>query len=75
MCPIAATVGYSKKNSTGSRIEEKDSLEIAKVESWEELAEFSASTVPFCRYCDLKNWHIHSEEAKQQRKLTNIFKE
>ncbi len=70
MCPIAAHSGiFNKKFGQDLALTEKDSLEIAEVESWEKMAEFSASPIPFCRYCDLKNWHGHSEWKRSTKKM------
>jgi MoaA/NifB/PqqE/SkfB family radical SAM enzyme len=62
MCPIAAHIGiFNKAFGQNLELTEKDSLDIYKVEKWEEFAEFGASYVPFCGYCDVKNWHPHSQ--------------
>jgi MoaA/NifB/PqqE/SkfB family radical SAM enzyme len=62
MCPVAAHVNifndYFRQNLT---LAEADSLDIYKVESWEELSEFTAKRCPFCGYCDLKKWRNHSQ--------------
>jgi hypothetical protein len=62
MCPISAHIGIFNK-AFGQRLEltEADSLDIFKADGWERFAEFSANRVPFCRYCDLKNWRPHSQ--------------
>ena len=62
MCPIAAHIGiFNKAFGQNLQLTEADSLDIYKVEDWQEFADFSANYVPFCRYCDLKNWHPHSQ--------------
>jgi hypothetical protein len=36
-------------------LKEADGIDIYKADSYEALAEFAASPIPFCRYCDIKN--------------------
>jgi hypothetical protein len=62
MCPVAAHIDiFNKYFSQNLELTQADSLDIYKVENWEEFAEFAANYVPFCRYCDVKNWHAHSQ--------------
>ncbi|MDR2132230.1 MAG: radical SAM protein [Clostridiales Family XIII bacterium] len=61
MCPVAAHIGiFNKAFGQNLTLAEADSLDIEKVDDWKRFAEFSANYVPFCRYCDLKNWRPHS---------------
>lgn len=70
MCPIAAHSGiFNKSFDQNLQLEEGDSLDIYKVKSWEELAEFSANRIPFCKYCDIKNWHAHSEWKRSTKQM------
>jgi len=62
MCPVSAHIGiFNKAFGQNLRLTDADSLDIFKVEDWREFARFAANYVPFCRYCDLKNWHPHSQ--------------
>ena len=62
MCPIAAHVGiFNKAFGQDLQLTDEDSLDIYKDASWKEFAQFSSSYVPFCRYCDIKKWHSHSQ--------------
>ena len=62
MCPIAAHSDiFNKAFEQNLQLKEMDSLDIYSIESWEQIAEFSAKPVPFCRYCDLKHWYHHSQ--------------
>jgi len=62
MCPPSAhIVIFNKAFGQNLELTEADSLDIYKVKSWEELAEFTANYIPFCRYCDIKNWRPHSQ--------------
>ena len=62
MCPIAAHSNiFNKAFHQNLELKEKDSLDIYRIDSWREIAEFSAKSVPFCRYCDLKHWYHHSQ--------------
>jgi hypothetical protein len=70
MCPVAAHSGiFNKYFDQNLELTDADSMDINKVNCWEELAEFSASIIPFCRYCDLKNWHSHSEWRRSTKKI------
>ena len=70
MCPIAAHIGIlNKAFLLNMDLTEKDSLDIYNVKDWHELALFSALPIPFCRYCDLKKWHPHSEWKTSTMKL------
>jgi len=70
MCPVQAHSNifndYFKKDL---KLEDTDSLDIYKVKDWDELAEFSARRVPFCGYCDMKNWRHHSEWSASTKKI------
>jgi MoaA/NifB/PqqE/SkfB family radical SAM enzyme len=70
MCPVAAHSGiFNRYFNQNLELTDKDSLDIYKVSKWEELAEFSANIIPFCRYCDLKNWHGHSEWKRSTKEM------
>lgn len=62
MCPIAAHSNILNDTfNTDLKLEPEDSLDIYTLESWRDIAEFSASYVPFCKYCDVKRWGPHSQ--------------
>lgn len=62
MCPIAAHINiFNHKFKTELQLKEEDSLDIYKIKDWREIAEFSSRYIPFCSYCDLKNWGPHSQ--------------
>lgn len=62
MCPIAAHIDiFNKCFKQNLELDELDSLDIYKIQSWKEISEFSANYVPFCKYCDLKHWGHHSQ--------------
>lgn len=62
MCPVQAHIDiFNKKFGKNLEYAEGDYLDIYKVKDWHEFAEFSSWWVPFCRYCDQKNWGPHSE--------------
>jgi len=62
MCPIAAHSGIFNK-AFGQELEllRRDAIDIYETDEYRSFAEFSADYVPFCRYCDIKNWHPHSQ--------------
>lgn len=73
MCPVAAHSGILNE-SFGQNFEltDKDSIDIYKVNSWEEIAEFGCHAVPFCSYCDLRNWH-HDSNWKASSKTIDEY--
>ena len=61
MCPVSANIGiFNKKFGQNLQLTNADSLDIYKINDWHEFAQFAANYIPFCRYCDLKNWQAHS---------------
>jgi MoaA/NifB/PqqE/SkfB family radical SAM enzyme len=74
MCPPAAHSGiFNKYFNQNLELTDEDSLDIYKVKDWRELAEFAAKPVPFCRYCDLKNWHRHSQWKASTKEITEYI--
>lgn len=70
MCPIAAHSDiFNHSFNQDLKIMEGDYLDIYEIESWEEIAEFSCQAVPFCRYCDLKNWGPYSPWKASTKKI------
>jgi organic radical activating enzyme len=62
MCPVQAHSNiFNDRFNQNLKLTDKDSLDIYKVKDWREFAEFAANWVPFCRYCDIKNWGPYSE--------------
>ncbi|MDE6015533.1 MAG: radical SAM protein [Acetatifactor sp.] len=73
MCPVAAHSGILNE-SFGQNFEltDKDSIDIYKVNSWEEITEFGCHAIPFCSYCDLRNWH-HDSNWKASSKTIDEY--
>lgn len=70
MCPIAAHSNiFNKKFNQNLQIREGDFLDIYKINSWKEIADFSCQYVPFCSYCDLKHWGHHSEWKASSKQI------
>lgn len=70
MCPIAAHIDiFNKSFGQSLEIREGDFLDIYRIHSWEDIAEFSCRHVPFCDYCDLKHWGPHSEWNASSKKI------
>ncbi len=62
MCPIAAHIGiFNKAFNQDLRLTEADSLDIFQAKDAQEIVEFTSRFVPFCGYCDLKNWRPYSD--------------
>lgn len=74
MCPIAAHSNIlNHKFGLNLNLRKEDALDIYSVDSWEEIAKFSSDYVPFCRYCDLKNWRHHSEWKASRKTMDEYF--
>ena len=62
MCPIAAHSNiFNEYFEKSLNLEKGDYLDIYQIRTWKEIAEFSSQYVPFCRYCDLKQWGSYSK--------------
>ena len=73
MCPIQAHIDiFNRKFKTNLEYSEHDYLNIYDVDDWHEFAEYSSSWVPFCRYCDQKNWK-HASEWKSSNKCIEEY--
>ncbi|MDR1537888.1 MAG: radical SAM protein [Clostridiales bacterium] len=61
MCPISAHIDiFNEYFKQSLEITSDDSLDIKSVKDWRTIVEFTSRSIPFCEYCDLKNWHRHS---------------
>lgn len=70
MCPVAAHSNiFNHAFDQKLKIREKDFLDIYQINSWEDIAEYSAGYIPFCSYCDLKHWGHHSEWKASSKKI------
>lgn len=70
MCPVSAHSNiFNEAFEQNLELKEKDYVDIYKVDSWNEVTEFSSNYVPFCRYCDLKHWHHHSQWKPSNKKI------
>lgn len=68
MCPVQAHINiFNKRFDTNLQYMEGDYLDIYQVKDWHEFAEFGSRWVPFCRFCDQKNWG-HASEWKTSNK-------
>ena len=70
MCPVSAHIDiFNKKFGQNLEIRDGDYLDIYKIKSWKEIADFSCQYSPFCSYCDLKNWGHHSPWKASSKKI------
>jgi len=70
MCPVAAHSDiFNSAFNQNLELTENDSIDIYKINSWEEIAEFSSRYIPFCSYCDLKHWGRYSEWKASTKKI------
>jgi MoaA/NifB/PqqE/SkfB family radical SAM enzyme len=70
MCPVAAHVDiFNNAFNQKLPLSHEDSININDVKTWDELAQFSAKSIPFCKYCDLKNWGPHSPWKPSSKRI------
>lgn len=61
MCPVQAHINiFNNKFEKNLLYTESDYLDIYEVNDWHEFAEYGSKWVPFCRFCDQKNWKHES---------------
>ncbi len=62
MCPVQAHINiFNECFDKDLGYMNGDYLDIYKVKDWHEFAEFGSWWVPFCRFCDQKNWKHDSQ--------------
>lgn len=70
MCPIAAHIDiFNKHFNQQLEITEEDYLDIFKISSWKEIAEFRSRSTHFCSYCDQKKWTHYGEWRASTKKI------
>jgi MoaA/NifB/PqqE/SkfB family radical SAM enzyme len=70
MCPVSAHIDiFNKRFNQNLQLTEKDSVDIFKAQSFDEIAEFLANKIPFCSYCDIKKWGSHSVWKPSTKKI------
>ena len=55
-------------------VSEDDGIDIYKAKSYEEIAKFMATPVPFCRFCDVKNRVMHSPWKQSAKDLKEYIR-
>jgi MoaA/NifB/PqqE/SkfB family radical SAM enzyme len=59
-CPISAHVNYFNDYfDEHFLVSEKDYIDLYKIHSFAEIAEFASRPVPFCGYCDIKGRELY----------------
>lgn len=57
MCPVQAHINiFNHRFGTNLGYVEGDYLNINEVKDWHEFAEYGSKWVPFCRFCNQKDW-------------------
>lgn len=70
MCPVSAHIDiFNKYFGKNLELKDKDSIDIFKVSSWEEIANFQADRIPFCCYCDIQKWGCDSVWKPSTKKI------
>ena len=73
MCPVQAHINiFNKAFEKNLEYMEGDYLDIYEVKDWHEFSEFGSKWVPFCRFCDQKNWG-HASEWKASNKTISEY--
>jgi len=68
-CPRTANIySFNKAFDKNLELTDSDFIDIYKINNWKELSEFSSNRIPFCRYCDVKNWHYQYAKWKPSTK-------
>jgi hypothetical protein len=74
LCPCSANIGiFNKAFHQNLEVGEQDYVDIYKAADWKALAKFSSNRIPFCRYCDMKNWVLGYGEWKPSNKLISEY--
>ncbi len=62
MCPIEAHIDiFNKKFNKNIEYADGAFLDIYNLTSWEEIREWTSHRIPFCSYCDQKDWGPRAE--------------
>jgi MoaA/NifB/PqqE/SkfB family radical SAM enzyme len=66
-CPTSAHIGiFNKRFGRNLELSEKDSVDIYRAESMDEIFEFLRKPVPFCRYCTNKGGTTQWRASKKE---------
>ena len=75
-CTIAPNIEHFNKYFHQNLIlSDADSIDIYKAKSFEEIAEFLAKPIPFCRYCNVTEREYDLKWEQSKRKITEWVKE
>lgn len=73
MCPVEAHIDIlNKKYGLDMVYIKGDYLILDEVKDWHEFSVFSSSWIPFCRFCDQKNWR-HDSVWKASSKMVEEY--
>jgi len=68
-CQMVTTVKhFNKYFSTNLIVSEKDYIDIYAVQTIEEIFHFLCKPIPFCRYCEVKNFFVENINYEQSKK-------
>jgi organic radical activating enzyme len=67
-CPMIPYIHhFNKAFGQNMQVSEDDYIDIYGAKRYEELSEFVAKRVPFCRYCDVKHRSVHKWQISQKK--------
>lgn len=73
-CPLAAHMHIAKDFfDLDIELSEKDSIDIYKAGSFEEITKFLVTPIPFCRYCDIKTIAEQKQWGVSKRRFEEWF--
>lgn len=74
LCPKSANIEiFNKAFNQNLKLRDRDSVDIYRIADWRVLSEFSSNRIPFCRYCDIKNWIIGYGEWKPSNRQISEY--
>lgn len=74
-CTVAPNIEhFNRKFGQTLYLSEKDSIDIYKAESIDEITKFLASPIPFCRYCNVNGREYDLEWGQSTKSISEWVK-
>ncbi|MEI0685692.1 radical SAM protein [Brachyspira pilosicoli] len=75
-CPIIPNIEhFNKYFNKNLEVTELDYIDIYKAKDYNEILQFLAKPVPFCRYCDVKKWKVVGNWRRSNRDISEYIDE
>lgn len=73
-CNICANIEhFNAKFKTTLMPSDEDCIDIYKAKNYEEILEFLAKPIPFCAYCDVKNWKSIGKWKRSEKSINEYL--